>query len=308
MSYFERDTVPYRDPRPPVVTDEEAQQLRDQWRPSVQETWQPHLWRDTESGELRHREEDFDTTKVSLWMDYPMYVIPPAIAEPLTEQLAEQVDGPMFRSSPDWEKSVLHGARRFMQRFLWANRFGNFVDDSRGRADANFNHLGEPTGLLASGSDRYPRVGVPAPILERKIDHKEGEVRRIIDTAEDYGALIFTEGRIERQQREGILGWTVPFTHKETNFFARAIIRAKNHLVDVNWYDLPRERLSLTFRYPQLTPDGEAMFGEAVAGLEHLVPEGTDYADLYNYYERVADWEYPRDVWRDTDEDRDKRQ
>lgn len=250
MGYLERDTVPYRDPHPPSVSDEEAQQLRDLWRPGVQETWQPHIWRDGDTGELRQRVEDFDTTKASLWMDYPMYVIPPVIAEPLTEQLAEQVDGPMFRTSPDWERSVLHGARRFMRRFLWAVRGGQFLDYSRGKADANFDHLGKPTGHLAAGSDRYPHVSVPAPLLERKIDHKEGVVGRIIDTPEDYGSLIFTEGRTERQQREGILGWTVPFTHKETNFFAHSILRAKNHLID----------------FRALLLGGIAMFAEQLGG------------------------------------------
>ncbi len=102
----------------PHCPPEEANRLRDLWRPGVQEDSVP-LIRSGTFGDGEHefrmipRPDDYDPTQTSLWAHNPMYVIPPEIAEPLSERLDRHHDEPFFEEHRDWGAGVTHGAKRF---------------------------------------------------------------------------------------------------------------------------------------------------------------------------------------------------
>ncbi len=303
MSY-ETDTV-----RAPYAADEEVQRLRDLWRPSIQVEYQPLVTAfDPVTLTATGRSEDYDPAKHSLWLHNRMYVIPPDIAQPLLAELDEHVDGSFFDNFPgSWEDRVLHGAKRFLNRFVSKAALRPAKQDSVvTRADTNFT---EPFATLGrrETQEYQPSISVDAPAMERNIPNHDQEMLRFVGP-DDPDRYPIADHFMEPQPREGILGWTIPRYKKleEGVTWAASLLRAKNHLVEVHWYDMPRERLSFRFEYPQLSRDGEEMLDDALVSLEPIIPEGTDYDELYVYTPIKREGDFWTERWDGTNEARER--
>jgi hypothetical protein len=265
-------------PTAPYCTDEEVQKLRDLWRPVIQANYQPIYEWDSDAGEGVWRPDDYDSTQTSLWADHPMYVIPPAIAEPLRDIIDNNPNKEaLFTQIGSVEYALLHGAKRFVQRFVNTN----YLRFSQKSPEEGFSTIHErwgstnftPEEVVGSDFDdpnkkALPHIDVNAPHMERTFDYEEVRIPRYkswrgTSEGEDPYELV-----TERKRREGLIGWTVPRREKITNAPVFSLLLAKNHLVTVSWYDEPAERLSFTFPWPQLTKTGDATVRAAIAELD----------------------------------------
>lgn len=301
-----------RVPTAPYCTDEEVQRLRDLWRPDVQANYRPPYEWDPAAGEHVWRADDYDTTQTSMWVDHPMYVIPPDIAVPLKQKIENHPrKNILFGHMGSTEYELVHGAKRFLQRFVspgYPNRAAYpRLDEVPIRADwggINFtpNEVAQEA-IVERGVKALPHIDVNAPRMERIFDYQEVRVPRYKSLRGAFEDQDPFEEVKERRSREGLLGWTIPRAEKISGATVFSLLLAKNHLVEVHWYIAPAERLSFNFNWPQLTKTGGALVRAEIAELEPLVPEGTNYDNVYEYQPRATSNDLLSEKWRYTDED-----
>lgn len=275
--------------RAPACSDEEAQRLRDLWRPSIQADYTTMTqWEGGDaSGRLEtvRMPDPYDPTKTpSLSLHGQMYVVPPAIAEPFMQELDEHLDGPFFEERGGWQEGVRRGAEMFVDCYVpnWAFNPVN-RDSVRTRATKEFDGRGYGAGRIAP-----LHLGVDAPAIERNIPYARDE----------FG---------DTRRREGIFGWTVPRIKHEYPYGCQSLLVVNPgfglaHIIPVHWYEGPAERLSLTFRYPRLNEMGRAALTTALTDLEELLPRGTNYDDVYKYHPRTPQEGSYGTEWSGTEE------
>lgn len=286
---------------------DEANRLRDLWRPEVQVGFIPSSTSDLLEGderELTALPKDYDPTQVSLTEYRPMYVIPPAIADPLQVELEEHEAGPFFEQNDvNWNYARMKGVTRFLEGYLGGHAWR--LPRSRSKnLELGFDpeHRDDERSAM-----RTPWVAISAPYLEKQIPSRHTEVTYFGNSAVGADA----ERRHEAVYDSGRLGWTIPKARKDGEETS-SLLRLGNHLITARWGHRldghASEKLVLSFKYPLLTAVGRTMLDAALVELEPLVPKGTDYNELYSYHRIASFGRYP-DIdgkWLFTEADLDR--
>ena len=121
--------------------------------------------------------------------------------------------------------------------------------------------------MLATGQEVEPAASCDAQFLERRLYH--------LGSGWQFGH----DAKIE-----GPLGWSVPVTEAGTEKYVESMIRIKNNLVPLYWYHTPGEMLRFTFRYPQLSPKGEAFLDKFLKANVELIPQDVTHDQIYDYH------------------------